>query len=202
MTKISKVAVVLVVAGLAAAGWFVFKPDAKPTTTTTNPATSQAVQATSDERGADPKKAVFIEVDDFRYEKPAGWAEISPQILKSNGSASGIGRPTEPVATFSIRVTDSIPKDNTDLRNSTLNELKKFTNFLLSSNTDTKVDSKSGQRFVYNFTDSEGKNKTAQQMSVIVHNNKTFFLLFSSADADYNKQTGEFQKILDSFKFK
>ena len=70
------------------------------------------------------------------------------------------------------------------------------------STVDTKVDGQAGQKFTYNFSDSSGKNKTTQQMSVIPYKQKTFFLLFSSAAGDYDKQTDDFASILASFKFK
>lgn len=200
--KGSKVVAALVVAGLLAAGWFAFKPEPKPTTTATKPTTSQTTDTTTTERGADPAKLVAIETADFKYEKQAGWAEISPILLESTGAASGIGRPTEPVATFSIKVSSSVPKDNNDLKNSTLNELKKFTNFQLTTDTNIKVDNQSGQRFVYNYTDSEGQNKSTQQMDVVVYKQKTFFLLFSSSADDYSKQTKDFDQILKGFQFK
>ncbi len=192
--------VLAAVAVLVLGAWLAFKPDS--TRTTNTPVTGQTTQATASTKGADPSKAVLIEADGFRYEKPAGWAEISSKTLESNGSASGIGRPTEPVATFGVRIADSTPKDSNDLRNGTLSELRKFTNFQLVSDVNTKVDNQSGQIFVYSFSDSEGKNKTTQQMSVIPYKGKTFFLLFSSAAANYDKQTAEFNKILVSFKFK
>ena len=188
-----------VVAALVVGGWLAFKPEAK---TTNTPVTGQTTPATTSTKGADPSKAVLIEADGFKYEKPAGWAEIAPKILEANGSASGIGRPIEPVATFGVKISNTTPKDANDLRNGTLNELKKFTNFQLTSNVNTKVDNQSGQKFIYSFSDGEGKNKTTQQMSVIPYKGKTFFLLFSSAAADYDKQAAEFNKILVSFKFK
>src|SRR5438105_512962 len=108
--------VLLVIAG----GWLAFKPSPK-TPTTTKPITNQPTQATTTTKGADPSKTVTIETADFKYGKPTGWAELSPKILDSTGAASGIGRPTEPVATFSIKVSNAVPKDNNDLKNSTLN---------------------------------------------------------------------------------
>mgnify|MGYP001570262267 CR=1 FL=1 len=197
----SKLATVLVIAVLTGAGWMVFKPSSK-TATAPTPASSQTTQPTSTTKGADPAKLVTIGTADFKYSKPVGWAEISPKTLDSTGAASGIGRPTEPVATFSVKVSNAVPKDNNDLKNSTLNELKKFTNFQLVSDVDTKVDGQAGRKFTYNFSDSSGNNKTTQQMSVVPYKQKTFFLLFSSTAADYDKQTGDFSAILSGFKFK
>jgi hypothetical protein len=194
-----RVVAVVAVAVLLVAGWLAFKPSPKTPTTTSTPDTSQNTPGT---KGADPAKLVTIETADFKYAKPVGWAEISQKALDSTGAASGIGRPTEPVATFSIKVSNATPKDNNDLKNSTLNELKKFTNFQLVSNVDTKVDGQAGQKFTYNFSGSSGKNKTTQQMSVVPYKQKTFFLLFSSATADYDKQAGDFSAILSTFKFK
>ncbi len=198
----SKVVAAAVVVLLAAGGWLAFKPSQKTATTTSTPATSQTTQPASTTKGADPTKTVLIETADFKYAKPTGWAELSPKILDSTGAASGIGRPTEPVATFSIKVSNAVPKDNNDLKNSTLSELKKFTNFQLVADVDAKVDGQAGQKFTYNFSDSSGKNKTTQQMSVVPYKQKTFFLLFSSAATDYSKQTNDFANILSSFHFK
>ena len=191
--------VTVAVAVLLVAGWLAFKPSHKTPTTTSTPGASQTTSTT---KGADPAKLVTIETADFKYDKPVGWAEISSKTLDSTGAASGIGRPTEPVATFSIKVSNATPKDNNDLKNSTLNELKKFTNFQLVSAVDTKVNSQAGQKFTYNFSDAGGNNKTTQQMSVVPYKQKTFFLLFTSTAADYDKQAGDFASILSSFKFK
>jgi hypothetical protein len=187
------------VAMLLAAGWLAFKPSPK-TTTTSTPGTSQSTQAA---KGADSTQTVTIETADFKYAKPVGWVEISSKTLGSTGAASGIGRPTEPVATFSIKVSNATPKDSNELKNSALDDIKKNApNFALLSSVSTKVDGQTGQKFTYNFSDSSGNNKTTQQMSVLPYKQKTFFLLFSSAAADYNKQTGDFTSILNTFKFK
>ena len=193
----ARVVAAVAVVMLLTAGWLAVKPSHKAPAIST-PGASQTTSAT---KGADPAKLVTIETADFKYGKPVGWAEISSKTLDSTGAASGIGRPTEPVATFSIKVSNAVPRDNNDLKNSTLNELKKFTNFQLMSTVDTKVDGQAGQKFTYNFSDSSGKNKTTQQMSVVPYKQKTFFLLFSSAAGDYDKQTDDFASILASFKF-
>lgn len=197
----SRLVAAVAVAMLLSAGWLAFKPSPKTPATISTPGTSQTTTTTTT-KGADPAKLVTIETADFNYAKPAGWAEISPQTLASTGAASGIGRPTEPVATFSIKVSTTVPKDNNDLKNGTLNELKKFTNFQLVSDVDTKVDGQAGQKFTYSFSGSSGNSKTTQQMSVVPYKGKTFFLLFSSAATDYDKQAGDFSAILASFKFK
>ncbi len=198
----SRVVVSMAVAALLVAGWLAFKPSPKNATTSTS-GTGQTTQATTAAKGADSAQTVTIETADFKYGKPAGWAEISPKILDSTGAASGIGRPTEPVATFSVRVSSSVPKDSNDLKNNSLNDIKKNApNFTLISSVSTTVSGQSGQKFVYSFTDSTGNNKTTQQMSVIPYKQRTFFLLFSSGGADYDKQTGDFTTILNSFKFK
>ncbi len=184
----SKLATVLAIAILATGGWLIFKPDNKNPTLAT--------------KGANLAKQVSIETADFKYSKPVGWIELSPKVLDSTGAASGIGRPSEPVATFSVKVLDTTPKDNNDLKKSTLNGLSEFTNFQLVSDVDTKVDGQAGQKFTYNFSNTSGNNKTAQQMSVVPYKQKTFYLLFSSAAADYDKQTGDFTNILASFHFK
>lgn len=194
----SRVVAIAAVAVLLVAGWLVFVRD-NTTATPTGGQTSGQAQTTTPSSAS---SQAYVETADFKYSKPVGWAKISQKTLDSTGAASGIGRPTEPVASFNIKISNAIPKDNNDLKNSTLNELKKFTNFQLVSNVDTRVDGQAGQKFTYNFSDSSGKNKTTQQMSVVPYKQKTFFLLFSSAAADYDKQAGDFASILASFKFK
>lgn len=195
----SRLVVAVAVAMLLTAGWLAFKPSPKAPATTSAPGTSQTTTTT---KGADPTKTVSIETADFKYSKPPGWAKLSQKTLDSTGAASGIGRPTDPVASFSVKVSGAIPKDNNDLKNSTLNELKKFTNFQLVSDVDTKVDGQAGQKFTYSFSDSSNNSKTTQQMNVVPYKGKTFFLLFSSAATDYDKQASGFAGILSSFHFK
>lgn len=193
----------MAVALLVGSVWLVFdRKDKKPIITTTL-VTSQTTQATSTTKSADPTKQVTIEVADFKYAKPAGWAEISSEILESNGSASGIGRPTEPVAAFFIKVSESIPKNNDELKNYVLSAPKYLPNFEFISSESLEVGSQAGQKFTYAFTDSAGK-KVTQQTSVVVYkqSGKAFFLLFHSAATDYAKQIGDFNNILSSFKFK
>jgi len=195
--------VALVVAAflLFVGGWLVFKPSRNNAiSTATTPVTGQTSLATPAATATDPVKLDSVETADFKYVKPSGWAEISTKTLESTGAASGIGRPTDPVATFSIKVSNAIPKDSNDLKNSTLNELKKFTNFQLLSDADTKVDGQADQKFTYTFT--SGSNKITQQMNVIPYKQKTFFLLFHSTTADFDKQTSDFAGILSNFHFK
>lgn len=194
----SRVVALVAVAVLLVASWLVFKPSPKTSTPTGGQTSGQAQTTTP----SSASSQTYVETADFKYSKPVGWAKISQKTLDFTGAASGIGRPTEPVASFNIKISNAIPKDNNDLKNSTLSELKKFTNFQLTSTVDTKVDGQAGQKFTYNFSDSSGKNKTTQQMSVVSYKQKTFFLLFSSAAADYDKQAGDFNNILASFKFK
>lgn len=196
-----KLVAVLAAAGLAAAGWFIFRPESNTTITTTQPVTNQTTQVTSTEKGADPQKAVYIEVEDFEYEKPAGWAEIAKNTLVASGANSGIGRPIEPVATFTVKVTSDAPS-NDEIRKAVLDGPQKLPNFVLATSTGTKVDNQAGQKFVYSFTDSKGENKSTQEMNVVVYNKKTFLLLFHTPAADYAKQINDFSAILNSFKFK
>ncbi len=197
----SRVVAATAVVVLLTAGWLAFKPSHKAPTTTSTPVTSQTTRATPATKGADPAKLVTIEAADFKYAKPVGWAKISQKTLDSIGAASGIGRPTDPVASFSINESDSIPKNNDELKNSVLSAPKHLQNFELISSETLKIDGQGGQKFTYTFTDSTG-NKITQQTSVVVYKQKAFILLFSSAAANYDKQTGDFANILASFHFK
>ena len=140
---------------------------------------------------------------DFSYQKPAFWAEMSQKLLGASGAASGIAHPNAPVATFTIKVSPSTPSNESELKNSSLNDIKKNAhNFALVSSVETTVDGQRGQKFTYSFTDLTGQNKLIQQMSVIPYKGKTFFLLFSSAAPDFDKQKAGFTDILSSFQFK
>jgi hypothetical protein len=144
-------------------------------------------------------KPAGIGTADFTYQKPAGWAQLAQEVLDANHATSGIGRSPESSATFTIRTASSVPTSDADLKDSTLNELRKLSQFELLNSGPTQVDGKAGQKFTYQF---EAADKIKQEMSVIVYKQKTFFLLFSSADTDFDKQAADFAGILSGFKFK
>ncbi len=199
----SRVVVGLAIAALVVGGgWLAFKPSHKTSFPATGQKTGQVLTAPSSSQTGDASNLPYIETAEFKYVQPANWVQMSQKVLDVSGASSGIARPTAPAATFSIKVSAAIPKDNDDLKNSTLNELKKFSHFALITSADTKVDGKNGQKFIYSFSDTSGQNKVIQYMSVVVNKNKTFFLLFSSAAGDYDKQAGDFASILSSFHFK
>lgn len=147
-------------------------------------------------------KSLDVATSDFHYTKPAGWATLAKADLDAQTAASGIFH-TSPAASFTIKVSGSTPASATELKNSTLDDIKKNApNFTLLTSTSTKVDGQSGQVFGYTFTDKAGQNKLRQQLSAIPYKGKTYFLLFSSLDSDYDKQATDFGGILASFKFK
>lgn len=198
----SKLAAVLAIAILAGAGWLMFKPSPK-TATPPAPAASQTGQATTTTNKADPAKSAAIETVDFIYQKPVDWLQIKGSALDQAGATSGIGRASSPVATFKTSDSSSTPKDDNDLKNSTLNDIKKNApNFELLSSVSTKVDNHAGQKFTYSFTDKDGKNKVRQQLSAVPYKGKTFFFLAASVDTDFDKLTGDFASILASVQFK
>ena len=196
----SKLAILAVVAVLAAAGWLILKPSPSNTSTqTANPISTAAGQSTT---GSTSGIAV-VETADFKYEIPIGWVQMQKEILGQLGATSGIARVSNTSAVFKTAISSLTPKDDAELKNNALNDIKKNApHFALLSSVATKVDSKSGQVFTYSFTDSDGKNKIRQQLSAIPNKGKTFFLLASSLDSDFDKQSGEFKKILASFHFK
>ena len=197
--------VLLAIAVLIFGGWLLLKPSPKDSTGGTSNNTNTNKPSTSQNQttggGQTPSQA-HEETQDFSYQKPDEWAEMSKSVLDSSGAASGIARPTAPAATFTIKVSSATPKDSNDLKAATLAELKKFSNFKLVSSVETKVDGESGQKFNYNFSDQAGQNDVTQEMNVVVHKQKTYFLLFSSAAGDFGKEKPEFTQILSSFKFK
>lgn len=141
----------------------------------------------------------YNETNDFRYSIPSGWAKLSQTVLNSQEATSGIGRISSPIASFSVKVSSNIPKNNTDQKDSTMNELRNLSNFELLLYEETTVNNKAGQKFTYRFG---GSTKIKQELTVIVYKQKTFFLLFSSNEADFNNQATDFSTILSSFIFK
>lgn len=208
--KSSRVVVALVVAGLLAAGWFAFiKSDQKnpsPATQTNQPANAQTGQTSQPNAGSQTTTSptgTFVEKTNYKYEVPSGWVELKKEALDQAGADSGIGRVSALAATFRTRLSTSTPKDETELKNSTLDDVKRNApNFTLMSSVSTKVDNQSGQVFIYTFSDTASQQKFRHQLSAVPYKGKTFFLLASSIDSDFDKQTAEFKKILDSFKFK
>ncbi len=193
----SRVVALLAIAILIAAGaWLLFKPAPKTNNGNSQPSTQQGLQTGSQ---AQPVKE---EAQDFTYQKPADWAEMTKKLLDASGAASGIARPTTPAGTFTVKVSSTTPKDSNDLKNGTLAELKKFSHFNLISSADSKVDGVAGQKFNYSFSDASNQNSVTQEMNVVVHNQKTYFLLFSGASGDFDKEKPDFAQILTSFKFK
>lgn len=172
-------------------GWFPHKS----TTTTTTPASSTVTKA------PDPATTSTIDAGVFTYSKPAGWATITKTVLDTSGAVTGIGRTSTPTTTLLIKVSDSVPKNNDELVNSVLSAHKLLQNFQLISSVTTKVNGQSGQKFTYSYAQSTD-TKLTQQMNVVVYKQKTYIILFSSLTPDYNQQTADFAKILDSFKFK
>lgn len=185
---------------VAGGGWLVFKPEHKatPPTQTSSPVSTAGQSTTSSTSGL-----AVVETADFKYEIPIGWIQMQKEVLDQLGATSGIARVSTASAVFKTAISSVTPKDDTELKNNALNDIKKNApHFVLISSAATKVDSKPGQVFIYSFTDSEGKNKVRQQLSAIPYKGKTFFLLASSLDTDFSKQTTDFSNILASFKFK
>lgn len=195
------VTIVAAAALLVAGVWLAFKPEPKNTTQPPSQKTGQ-VQVGSSSQPDATSNLPYVETADFKYQKPDGWALMSQKALDASEASSGIGRPISPAGTFIVKATDSTFKDTNELKNATLEGLKKFAYFQLLSSAETKVDGKSGYKFIYSFSDKNGENKLTQQMSVTINKDRVFLLLFSSTTDDYDKQTGEFNKILDSFQFK
>ncbi len=191
-SKFRVVALAAVIALLVGGAWLVFKPDHHPSSaakpiTVTSGTSSSGVPTT------------FIETSDFKYEMPAGWLQLNQSVLDQSGATSGIARISPLAATFKTSLDPSTPKDDS----SVLNIFRKNApNFALLSSSDTQVASQAGRQFIYSFTDTDGKNKVRQQLNVIPYKGRTFFLLFSTIDSDFDKQTGDFSAILSNFHFK
>src|SRR3990167_5853748 len=194
----SRLIALAVVATLAVGGWLAFKPDSS-SNQATEPVNISGGQSVSQ----DASGTAFIETADFKYEIPACWLQMKKEVLEQTGATSGIGRVSSSSATFATRVSTSTPKNDDELKNNSLDDIKKNApNFALLSSLSTKVDGHSGYKFTYSFTDKDGQNKLRQQLSAVPYKTKTFFLLASSSDGDFDKQKGEFDKILNSFRFK
>ncbi len=206
----SGVLAIAAVLGLLAAGWFAFtKPDQKnatPATQTNQPANAQTGQTNQPSAGSQATTSplgTFVGKADYKYEVPNGWTEMSKEIIQRTQADSGIARITELAATFRIKVAPSTPSNDNELKNNALDDVRENApNFALVSSASTKIDGKSGQVFIYTFTDTDSQQKFRHQLSAVPYKDKTFFLLASSIDSDFDAQIAEFKKILDSFKFK
>ena len=201
--RIALVAIVALIVGLG--GWWVFKPAAKPGSQTSGP-TSGQTQPGQTQPGQTSQPAstadLTLETDDFKYAEPVGWAKLSKDTLKASTASSGIGRVAAPSATFTVKVSPLTPADQADLKNHALDDIKNNApHFELLSSISAKIDGQAGQKFTYRF-DSSGQYKVKQELSAAVYKQKTFFLLFSAAESDFDRQQGEFTTILASFHFK
>jgi len=177
-------AVILVGVG---AGFFILRPSQKESAPSSNPNNPKVT-----EQGEIP-------AEDFSYQKPKDWATLSKEALDPHDAVSGMSRIAAPAASFTVKVSSSTPKSDDELKNSTLDDIKKnASNFELISSGATNIDNHAGQKFTYKYGSG---NKTKQELSVIVYKQKTFFLLFTAAEADFDKQQADFDKILSDFKF-
>lgn len=197
----SRLVTLLVVVALLAGGWLAFGREKLNSPQSTDQPSGQAQVDSSSQPGA-TSNLPYVETKEFKYQKPDGWTLMSQKALDAAEASSGIGRPISPAGTFIIKVSDSSFKDTNELKNATLEGLKKLTYFQLALSEEIKVDAQSGHKFIYSFSDRSGANKLTQQMSAVINKDKVYLLLFSSTTADYDKQTGDFNKILVSFKFK
>lgn len=165
--------------------------------------TAPTGQGTNQAPPASVAKSLDVATSDFHYTKPIGWATLAKTDLDAKGAASGIILATTPSASFTVKISASVPNSTTELKNSTLNDIKaNAPNFVLISSTSLKVNNQAGQSFIYTFTDKAGQNKLRQQLVAIPYKGKTYFLLFSSNDTDFGARQADFDKILTSFKFK
>lgn len=197
----SRLVTLLVVVALLAGGWLAFGREKVNSPQSVDQPSSQTQVDSSSQPGA-ISNLPYVETKEFKYQKPDGWTLMTQKALDAAEAASGIGRPISPAGTFIIKLSDSTFKNSNELKDATLEGLKKLTYFSLASSEETKIDGRSGYKFIYSFSDRNGANKLTQQMYAVINKDKVFLLLFSSTAADYDKQTAEFNKILVSFKFK
>lgn len=183
---------VILVAGVG--GYIAFQKSSE----SSEPATQTTKQAKTNPKVVNPS---VIQTASFTYQKPAGWAKLAPDTLQLSGSSSGIGRATKPAAQFTIKVSPSVPASTEELKKSVLQELGSLSAFKLVDSGTVKIGNSSGQKFTYTFT---GDDKVAlkQEVRVIPHKQKTFFLLFSSTESDFDKLQPDFTDILSTFRFK
>jgi hypothetical protein len=202
--KVKSLFIIVMVAVLllALVGFVVYKRFAKPSNSSSTPNSNtidnQSQGGSKSSGSSEGSKTVSN--DDFTFNAPTGWAFLAKASLDSTGATSGISRISAPGASFTIKVADAKPTSDNDLKNSTINELKKAPGFSLLSNANTQVSGKSGQKFVYTIS-GQSNSKLKQEMSVVVNKQKTFFLLFSAYEPDFDKLGSEYKQILDNFKF-
>jgi len=153
-------------------------------------------------------QASTVDYDTFSYEKPEGWAKLSKERLADMAAVSGVALPAEdltklPVASVTMRVSDSTPANDNDLKKSVTKEIEKFPEFKQLEFADVQVGDKTGKKFVYTYANAEDKaKKIKQQLSVVVNNGKTFFVLYSTEEPVFDQHKEKADSILSSFKFK
>ncbi len=205
-----KLAAILAVIILAAGGvGFWILRDSPQSTTTQNPSNNSTQDSNNKNRpSSQAPQPATSDTADFTYQKPADWVNLPQKQLTASGATNGITLPDSntsssttppPLASFTVKVSDATPQNAADQKSATLSELQKLSNFELLSSTGTTVNGKSGQIFIYTFGNQD---KTKQELRVVVNKQKTFFLLFSSAESNFSKYNADFAKILSSFKFK
>lgn len=156
--------------------------------------------------GSSALQAVTMSTDFFTYQKPSGWAKLSKQFLDDGGAASGVALPDTttadalPHATFVIKMSDTTPKDDAELKNHSIDDIKKNApNFKEVSSESIQLDGESGQKFVYTFGETD---KTKQELYVAAHSGKTYFLLCSANETVFTEHQADCDSISSSFKFK
>ena len=197
-TQLKLLAIGVLVVIVLGVGFLVLRPSPDKTTSASDAKKGSSSPQTNIE-GVARSQAAPVDTGDFKYQKPAGWGKLTQEVLDKSGAVSGIGQPPNLAATLTIKVSDSTPVNNADLKESSLNELKKLSDFKLLSFSETKVDGKYGQKFIYQYGANDSKVK--QELFVVPNKGKTFFLLFSSADSNFNKHASDFDNILSSFTF-
>lgn len=192
---ITVVAILLIGGGV---GFFLSKQAANPANTNSD--------SSSQDSSSVALETEEITTDSFSYTKPKDWAKLAKERLDASAAISGIGLPASditklPVAFITMRVVDATPVNDDDLKTSTTKELEKLTSFKLVSFADSTIDNNSGKRFIYTFEDQE-KQKNKQQLDVLVHNNKTYFILYSAKEEAFDEHIADHNAVLDSLKFK
>lgn len=182
--------VLILVVGIGV--YFLRSGNSKPNT---QPSSSQQTAATSSSQSAS------VAAQNFSYTQPAGWAALPQQTLTAESATSGMAEVSVPNAKFTVAVepASTTPITQAELKNSTLAAIQQFSNYKLLSYSTPQVADQTALQFVYNF---DNGIKMRQELTIVIHNNQAYSLLFTCRDSDFVSEQQIFNKILDSFKFK
>ncbi len=138
----------------------------------------------------------------FSFTVPAGWKQDDLVTTKLQGYLDVRIRRQDPKAVFLVRALPTKgPVDFNDLQNKLRDSsTKSFKSFQEIKGEQQKISGHDG--LYYEFKYSQAGSTEHEDMIITEVGDKVYYLIGQTADSDYNKVRGSFEKIFKSFKFK